>query len=354
MKYGLIGCGRIANNHIKAAVANGIEIVALCDVSNEAIEELVNKHDIKNVKKYNDYKEMIEQNEFDFVAIATSSGWHAQIAKDCIKKHINIVIEKPIAMSIKDAREIIELSKEHDVKVGVCHQNRFNIAIQEMRKAVEAERLGKISHGSISVRWNRGKAYYDQAKWRGTWKCDGGSLMNQSIHGFDLLLWMMGSKPKRVFGCTRRQFHDYLETEDLGVAIVEFENGSVATVEGTTNIYPKNLEETLYIFGNKGTIKIGGTSANEIEVWNLEETEDTDKAGFVEHVENVYGNGHTSLYADVISAIKENRQPYVDAEAGKNALELILAIYKSQKTGMPVELPLQDFSTLEMTGEFDS
>ena len=223
------------------------------------------------------------------------------------------------------------MSEAKGVKVSACHQNRFNIAVQEMRKALESGRFGKLSHGSIHVRWNRNKDYYTQAPWRGTWAQDGGALMNQCIHGIDLLRWMMGDEIEEVYGVTRQQFHCYLEAEDLGMAVVKFRNGAIATIEGTTNVYPKNLEETLYVFGEKGTVKLGGKSTNNIDVWDFSDETDADqnKKGLEEVTNNVYGNGHTSLYADVIDAIKTDRKPYVDANAGKNALE-VSACYLSK------------------------
>ena len=297
---------------------------------------------------------MVAENELELVSIATESGLHAEIALYCIDHGINVIIEKPMAMSIADANEIVKRSNERNVKVSACHQNRFNIAVQEMRKAVESGRFGKLSHGSIHVRWNRNKDYYTQASWRGTWAQDGGALMNQCIHVIDLLRWMMGDEVEEIYGVTRQQFHDYLEAEDIGMAVVKFKNGAIATIEGTTNVFPKNLEETLYLFGEKGTVKLGGKSTNNIDVWDFadESEQDQKNKGLEEETCNVYGNGHTSLFADMIDAIKNDRKPYVDAVAGRNALEMILAIYKSQKTGMPVKLPLEDFSSIDMQGEF--
>ncbi len=359
MKYALVGCGRIATNHVKAVLNNGLEFVAACDIEPENIELLLSKHDLQNdtsIERYTDYKKMIEEHpELELVAIATSSGAHAEIALYCIDHGINVIIEKPMAMSMADAEEIIKRSEEKGVKVSACHQNRFNVAVQQMRKALESGRFGKLSHGSIHVRWNRGKQYYDQAKWRGTWAEDGGCLMNQCIHGIDLLRWMMGNEVVSVYGVTRQQQHDYLETEDIGMAVVTFANGAVATIEGTTNVYPQNLEETLYLFGEKGTVKLGGKSTNNIDVWDFaDETEEDEKnKGLEEETSNVYGNGHTSLYADVIDAINNDRKPYVDAVAGRNALEMILSIYKSVKTGEVVKLPLTDFASIDMKGTFN-
>ena len=357
MKYALIGCGRIATNHIKAVLNNHLEFAAVCDIVPEQMENLLAKHDLQNdhsIHRYTDYKEMIEKEQPQLVGIATESGVHAEIALYCIAHGVNVIIEKPMAMSIADANEIIRLSEEKGVKVSACHQNRFNVAVQQMRKALEAGRFGKLSHGSIHVRWNRNREYYDQAKWRGTWAQDGGALMNQCIHGIDLLRWMMGGEIDEVYGVTRQQFHHYLEAEDVGMAVVKFKNGAIATIEGTTNVYPKNLEETLYLFGENGTVKLGGKSTNNIDVWDFadEGEEDQKNKGLQEATSNVYGNGHTSLYADMIDAIQNNRRPYVDAYAGKNALELVLAIYKSQKEGRPIKLPLEDFASIDMKGEF--
>ena len=357
MKYALIGCGRIAINHIKAVVNNNLEMVAVCDLLPEAIDSLFEKTGYnKDVKRYSDYKKMIEENpEIELIAIATESGVHAEIALYCIDNNINIIIEKPMAMSMKDADEIVKRSQAKGVKVSVCHQNRFNIAIQEMRRALEGERFGKLSHGSINIRWNRGKQYYDQATWRGKWASDGGCLFNQCIHGIDLLRWMMGDEVDEVYGVTKQQFHDYLECEDIGMAVVKFKNGAVGTIEGTVNVYPKNLEETLYLFGEKGTVKIGGTSTNNIDVWNFSDEDEGDQKnkGLQEQTSNVYGNGHTSLYADVIDAINNNRTPYIDAVAGRNAVEMILAIYQSAAIGKPVKLPIVNVASTDFKDRFE-
>ena len=357
MKCAIIGCGRIALNHILAIQRNGLDLVALCDTAQDKAESLLSRAGWEGRPPaiYADYQTMLSDlPEIDLVAIATESGEHARIALDCIDADKHLIIEKPIALSMADADEIVRLAKERDLKVSACHQNRFNVAVQHVRRAVEEGRFGRMSHGSVHVRWNRGRSYYDQATWRGTWAQDGGCLMNQCIHGIDLLRWMMGGEVTSVYAQTRQRFHEYLETEDVGVAVLTFEDGSVATIEGTANVYPKNLEEALCFFGEKGTVKIGGTSANNIDVWEFSEEREGDQglAGLEEQTSNVYGNGHTALYADVVQAIREDRVPYVDARAGRDALEVVLAIYKSQKTGLPVDLPLSNFACVDMKGEF--
>lgn len=230
MNYALIGCGRISTNHIKAAVANKLRIVAVCDVVPERMQEVLAKHGLENdptIARYTDYKKMIADHpDLQLISIATESGRHAEIALYCIESGINVIIEKPMAMSLADADKIISSSNAKGVKVSACHQNRFNIAVQQMRQALEAGRFGKISHGSIHVRWNRNREYYEQAKWRGTWAQDGGALMNQCIHGIDLLRWMMNDDIDEIYGVTKQQFHDYLECEDIGMAVIKFKNGT--------------------------------------------------------------------------------------------------------------------------------
>ena len=357
MKYALIGCGRIAVNHIKAALNNHLEICAVCDVKPEAMEVLLSKYGLEkneSIRRYTDYRELLAAEKPTLASIATESGIHAEIALAFIDAGVNVIIEKPMAMSMADAEEIVRRSEETGVKVSACHQNRFNIAVQETRKALEAGRFGQLSHGSVHVRWNRNRDYYDQAPWRGTWAQDGGCLMNQCIHGIDLLRWMMGDEVEEVYGVTKQQFHDYLQCEDVGMAVVKFKNGAVGTIEGTTNVYPRNLEETMYLFGETGTVKLGGTSTNNIDVWDFADEGEADgrNKGFQEVTSNVYGNGHTSLFADMIEAIERDRRPYVDAVAGRNALEMILAIYQSAAAGEPVKLPLKDAASTDFIGRF--
>lgn len=356
MKYALIGCGRISPNHIEAAKNNNLEIVAICDIVAEAMAEKFSKFNLPDsVKQYIDYKELLEKEKPDLVAIATESGKHANIALDCINAGCNIIIEKPIALSIEDADRIIDFAKQKGVLVCANHQNRFNKSIQYIRKAIDTGRFGKLFHGTAHIRWNRGRDYYTQALWRGTWEQDGGALMNQCIHNIDLLRWMMGKEIDEVFAYTDNLKHPFIETEDFGAALVKFKNGSYGIIEGTTNVYPKNLEETLYIFGENATVKAGGKSVNIIEEWNFADKIDDPayvKSTYCENPPNIYGYGHTPLYTDMIEAIKTGRQPYVTGEDGKQALELVLAIYKSAYEGVPVKLPLKNCSTLDFKGMF--
>lgn len=356
MKYALIGCGRISPNHIVAAQKNGLDLVALCDLSRENMEDKAFKFDLDSgVRRYVDYHALLEKEKPELVAIATESGKHAQIALDCIEAGCNLIIEKPIALSLKDADEIIRKAEDGGVKVCACHQNRFNKAVQRIRSAVEKKRFGKLLYGTAHIRWARDYDYYARAKWRGTWEQDGGALMNQCIHDIDLLRWMMGGEIEEVIGMTDRLKHDYIEAEDLGMALIRFKNGSYGIIEGTTDVYPRNLEETLCIFGEKGTVKAGGEAVNIIEEWRFSDHMDDPemiKKECHENPPNVYGFGHSKLYKDMIDAVINNRKPYVDAEAGRDALELVLAIYQSAAIGQSVKFPLKDCSTIDFKGRF--
>jgi len=308
-----------------------------------------------SVRRYMDYHEMLHDCSPCLVAVATESGKHAQIALDCMDAGCHVIIEKPIALSIQDADAIINKAREKNVKVCANHQNRFNKSIQYTRQAVEKGRFGRMFYGTAHIRWNRDREYYTSAKWRGTWEQDGGALMNQCIHNIDLLRWMLGNDIEEVFAYTDQLNHHYIEAEDLGIALIRFRNGSYGIIEGTMDVYEKDLEETLYLFGEKGMVKAGGRSVNIIEEWrfgdSLDDPEEV-KAQYHDNPPNVYGYGHIPLYADMISAIQENRKPYISAEDGKRAVELVLAIYQSAATGRPVKLPLEQVSTLDFTGRF--
>lgn len=356
MKYALIGCGRIAPNHIAAAKSNNLNFVGICDIDDNAMRDKASRFALDTVHQYTDYHEMLEKEQPELVAIATESGEHTRIALDCIDFGCNLIIEKPIALSLSDADSIIRSAKEKGVKVCVSHQNRFNKSIRKIREALEHGRFGQMFYGTAHIRWCRNHDYYSCAKWRGTWEQDGGALMNQCIHNIDLLRWMMGDEIDEVVGMTDRLAHSYIEAEDLGIALVRFKNGSYGIIEGTTDVYPQNLEETLYLFGQTGTVKAGGQSVNRIEEWRFSDTMDEPEkviAEFAEDPPNVYGFGHTPLYADMIEAVKHNRKPYVDGEAGRRALELVLAIYRSAAEDRPVRFPLEPCSTTEFKGRFD-
>lgn len=359
----LIGCGRISFKHIEGYVHNSdkLQFVAACDPDSGRAEAKRNEYHKSypeaEVKIYTDYREMLSKMKPDMVTIATESGKHPEIAINCLNAGCHVICEKPMALSTADADAMNAAARKAGKKLAVCFQNRFNAPVQKLRKAYEDNRFGKLLHGMVQIRWNRNEAYYAEAPWRGTWEQDGGTLMNQCTHGIDLLQWMMGEEAVRVQAQTRRYMRP-IEAEDYGAAIVEFKSGAVGIIEGTADVYPTNLNETLSLFGEKGTVVIGGIAVNKMETWRFADAEtvgDTEKAVLNPDEKDpptVYGFGHAALFRDVIEAIDENREPLVSGEKGKKALEIILAIYKSQKTRMAVDLPCA-FSTEEMKGYFE-
>jgi predicted dehydrogenase len=356
MRYALIGTGRIAPNHIVAAMEhqNQLDFIAACDLNPDMIRNAKKKAGYHGaVAEYADYKVLIDKEKPDIVSIATASGSHAEIAIYALSHGAHVMVEKPIALSIADADAMIETARANGRILAVCHQNRFNKPIQALRQKIESGSFGVISHIAATIRWNRRQDYYHQAFWRGTWRDDGGCLMNQCIHNIDLMVWMMGGI-KQVVAFTDNRLHPYIEGEDVGLALLKGKTGIPGILEGTVNIYPENLEETLAVFGSKGTVRIGGTSVNKIIDWDFEDESENDaqtiKAETAEAPPNIYGFGHSRFFADVIDAAASGRAPLIDGLQGKIALEVILAIYQSQKTGQLATLPLKDFSTLDMQG----
>lgn len=343
LKFGIIGCGRISSRHIEA-IANifeEAELVAVYDIVPENMDKLVkqyyeavvkqleinasDKHleeiamTREEVKKYEDYNGFLNDEDIDVVTIASISGYHAEQAIDCLNHDKHVLIEKPMALSLEDADKIIVLGKEKNKKVCVSHQNRFIPVVQELKRAIDEGRFGKLVHGTARTLWARDDDYYKQASWRGTKALDGGTLMNQCIHNIDLLQWMMGGEVERLSSETDT-FIRNIETEDFGAILMRFKNGAVGIVEGSVCVYPRNLEESLSIFGEKGTVVLLG---NKIKTWKFSDEEDSNSLELDEN-----NMGHTPLYKDFIDAINNDREPLVNGEEGKKAVEIILRAYE--------------------------
>lgn len=333
LKHAIIGCGRISKNHIEAIYNNRDEfdLVALCDIVEERMEDRKNiclEADPKaDIKLYKSYEEMIEKEDLDTVSISTESGYHGKIAIKCLEKGLNVLIEKPMALDLDEIDEINKLAAEKNLVVEICHQNRFNAPIKKLKRAVDDKRFGKMTNITARILWNRNQNYYNLAPWRGTRALDGGTLMNQCIHNIDLLQWMVGSPVKSVKAELDTFLRD-IEMEDFGAIIIRFENGVIGIVEGSACVYPKNLEETLSVFGETGTVVIGGLAVNKIETWDFADSKYYDNIETKENIENVYGNGHTPLYKDFYSAIVEGKDPLISGVEGKKAVEIILKAYE--------------------------
>ena len=351
MKYALIGCGRISPNHIGSALDHKLDIRAVCDRKEEKAAALLERYGLQNVKIYTDYRKMMDEVNPELVAVATESGYHPDIAIDCIRHGCNVIIEKPLALSMADARRVIAARDEMGVVAAVNQQNRFNAPIRLLRDAVEGGKMGRLFHGTLQMHWMRDESYYCKPSWRGTYELDGGALMNQCIHGIDLLRWMMGGEPTEVTAITDNLNHPYIEAEDIGLALFKFKNGSYGVLEGTVNTYPDNLDETLSVYGETGAVRIGGIATNKLTEYHVK----GDSRSFEElsaqvntEPANVYGFGHSLPYAGALAALRNHRTPYVPLEEGMKALEMVLAVYKSAATGKPVSFPLGDYSTLDV------
>ncbi len=341
--FGLVGCGRISKNHLESIKAlPGAKLAAVCDTDHEALDRCTDRFGCLG---YQSFQDMLANSDINIVNICTPSGLHAQMAIDAIEAGKHVLVEKPMAMSLAEADAMIKAAECAGVKLGVVHQNRYNKAIIKLRHALETGKFGRLTHGSAVVRWCRDENYYRQAPWRGTWAQDGGCLMNQSIHNIDLLQWMMGPV-KSVFAYTATNVHA-IEAEDVAVAILKFENDAMATIEASTTVYPKNLEETLNIFGTAGTVGVGGISVNKLEAWRfVGEDEAAVLAEQLKEPPNVYGFGHADIIEDFIDAVNSNREPAVSGREGRRALEIILAIYHSVKYKKEITFPLKEEFTI--------
>jgi len=345
LKFALIGCGRISANHIKALLDNykEAELVAVCDLIKDKAESKADEYFLKAKEKkllierpkiFTDYQEMLQKEDIDVCSVCTESGYHAEIALNCMALKKHILVEKPMAISLLDADRMINTAEENKVKLSICYQNRFNPTIQRLKQAIDEGKFGRIIAGTARILWNRNREYYNQAKWRGTWKLDGGCLMNQCTHSIDLLQWMIGDEVDSIFAQTENYFHPYIETEDYGSIIIRFKNKAIGNIEGTVYVYPQNLEETLTVIGERGTAVIGGLALNKITVWNFKDNKDSLEEVQKEcnlEIENVYGRGHSPLYNNFINSIKDNSLPLIDGNEGKKSLSIVLMAYKSQK-----------------------
>ncbi len=339
IKFGLIGCGRISTKHFEAIEKiENAEMVACCDIIKQRAEEKAHKFNIKEA--YEDYQEMLDNVKMDAVIIATPSGIHPDIGITVAEKKINVIIEKPMATSLNKADQLIQACDKNRVNLFVVKQNRLNPPVRLLKNAIDKGRFGRIYSGSMIVHWTRPQSYYDMANWRGTWEFDGGAFLNQASHYFDLLYWFMGPV-ESVMAITSTAAHR-IEVEDQGVGIIKFRNGSLASVDVSMNTYPKNLEGSITIIGEKGTAKVGGIAVNKIEVWEFKDYDDDDKYVFETDTNppDVYGFGHLGYLRNVIDVLNGKAKPSTDGRSGRKSLEIILAMYQSAKLGKKVNLPL--------------
>ena len=339
LKVALVGCGRIAKRHSQLLGENqisGAELAGVCDIALEKAQEIGTRY---AVPAFDNIHAIMEEVQPDLAVVLTESGHHARNVIEMAPYGAHIMVEKPMALKLSDADEMIKACDQAGIKLFVIKQNRFNVPVVKLHEALVAGRFGKLVMGTVRVRWCRPQAYYDQAPWRGTWAMDGGVLTNQASHHIDLLEWMLGDVV-RVSAMTRTALAD-IEAEDTGVAILEFQNGALGVIEATTATRPKDLEGSISILGEKGSVEIGGFAVNEMKTWNFTEPEPDDGKVLSEYSvnpPNVYGFGHQAYYEHVVCAITQGGPNLVDGLEGRRSLELINAIYEAVETGQTINL----------------
>jgi len=343
IKIALVGCGRIAKRHVELLSKNvikGAELAALCDSDIQKAEALAAP--LRDIPTFTDMDEMMTAVNPDAVAVLTPSGMHAEHTIRLAKHRKHIIVEKPMALTLDDADAMIRACDEAGIRLFVIKQNRFNVPVQKAREALEGGRFGKLVLGTVRVRWCRPQHYYDQDSWRGTWKYDGGVLTNQASHHVDLLEWMLGDV-ESVFAKSTTALVN-IEAEDTAVVTLKFRNGALGVIEATTATRPKDLEGSLSILGENGSVVIGGFAVNQLQTWNFTSEEPGDAEvleKFSVNPPDVYGFGHRSYYEHVVQCLSEQSAQLVDGLEGRRSLELIHAIYESIETGKEVFLRFQ-------------
>ena len=339
LKFALVGCGRIAKRHSELLGNNEIlsaQLTAVCDTD---YSKALSIGELFKVPSYDDMDKMMQNEDIDVVVVLTPSGLHAKNVINLAKYQKHIMVEKPMALTIDDADAMIKACDENNCKLFIIKQNRFNVPVVKLREALEANRFGKLILGTVRVRWARHQKYYDQDKWRGTWAMDGGVLTNQASHHIDMLEWMMGDV-ESVFAKASTALAK-IEVEDTAIVTLKFKNGALGIIEATTATRPVNLEGSISILGEKGTVVIGGFAVNEVVSWIFEKEEKEDLEVLKKYSvnpPNVYGFGHKAYYDHVVDCVLKGSNNLVDGLQGRKSIELINAIYESVETGQEVSL----------------
>jgi UDP-N-acetyl-2-amino-2-deoxyglucuronate dehydrogenase len=342
LNIALVGCGRIAKRHSELLGNKQIknaQLISVCDSIFEKAEKIGKQF---NVSAYENMDKMMQKEQIDVVVVLTPSGLHAEHVINLSKYGKHIMVEKPMALTIEDTDRMIYACDANNVKLFVIKQNRFNVPVMKLREALENGRFGKLTLGTVRVRWARHQAYYDQDEWRGTWAMDGGVLTNQASHHVDMLEWMMGDV-ESVFAKITTALAN-IETEDTAIVTLKFKNGALGIIEATTATRPKNLEGSISILGEKGTVVVGGVAVNEMQTWVFEDEENGDSdvlEEFSVNPPNVYGFGHQAYYEHVVECVTNESANLVDGFQGRKSIELISAIYESAETGKEVFLKFQ-------------
>ncbi len=339
IRMAIVGCGRISKNHFGSIEKHldDIELVAVCDTNRTVLAEHEEKY---GVVGYKDLEQMLQSEQIDIVTLCTPSGIHPAQTELAASFGVHVMTEKPMATRWSDGLNMVRACDKAKVRLFVVKQNRRNSTLQLLKRAVEQKRFGHIRMVHINVFWTRPQEYYDQAKWRGTWELDGGAFMNQASHYVDLIDWLIGPVDSiQAMTSTTRD----IEVEDTGVVNIKWRNGALGSMAVTMLTYPKNLEGSITILGDKGTVRVGGVAVNDIQHWEFEDEQDYDKD--IEHANyettSVYGFGHPLYYKNVIDVLRGDAEPETDGREGLKSLEVLIAAYLSARDGTMINLPLE-------------
>lgn len=339
IRIAVVGCGRIAKNHFGSISSHSkdIELVSVCDTDKLALETVCKD---QGVKGYQSLDEMLQNEKLDLVVLCTPSGLHSMQAKLIAKYKIHVMTEKPMATRWHDGVNMVKACDEAGVRLFVVKQNRRNATLQLLKSAVEKERFGRIYMVNINVFWTRPQEYYDSAKWRGTWEFDGGAFMNQASHYVDLVDWLIG--PVESLQAYTGTLARNIEVEDTGVISIKWRSGALGSMNVTMLTYPKNLEGSITIIGEKGTVRVGGLAVNEIQHWDFAEADSDDDLVKTASYQttSVYGFGHPLYYKNVVDVLRGGAEPETDGREGLRSLETLIATYISARDGKRVSLPL--------------
>ena len=337
-RVGIVGCGRISKNHFDAIRSvDGLSVTAVCDVDADRVRRAA---EALAVPGYGSLEEMLRAPDVDVVSVCTPSGLHSSHGAAAARAGKHVVTEKPMALTLSQADSLVRACDDAAVHLFVVKQNRLNPPVQLLKRAVDKGRFGRIYMANVTVRWQRPQEYYDAEPWRGTWEFDGGAIMNQASHYVDLLQWLVGPVDS-IMAKTATQARR-IEAEDSGIAILKFRSGALGVIEVNVLTYPRNLEGSMTILGERGSVKIGGTAVNRVEHWVFADYDDDDKLVETTNTNppNVYGFGHEGYYRNVLSVLRGEARAETDGRAGRKSLELILGIYESARSGRDVAIPL--------------
>lgn len=341
IRVALVGCGRISHNHFQAIQSHSeqLELTAVCDTAKEALDKATDKY---GVNGYSDLTSLLNHESPDLIVLCTPSGLHPEQTILSARHGVHVLTEKPMATRFQDGLEMVRVCDEEGVRLFVVKQNRLNPTVQALKKAIEGGRFGRIYLASVNVFWTRPDEYYAQAPWRGTWELDGGAFMNQASHYVDLTSYLLG--PVESVQAMTATLARKIEAEDTGLMNVRFRDGGMASISVTMLTYPKNLEGSITILGEKGTVRLGGVALNQIEHWEFSEKLPEDDAVLQDTAylpSSVYGVGHPLYYENVVQVLRGEASPFVDGREGLRSLELLQAAYLAANENRNVPLPLE-------------